>query len=139
MSLLDRLRVLYFALGPRILGALVVDTSVTLGAGPVVHTVRISRFGFTYYRSRETLALAPDGQSAQLEGEAWSLPFFWVGQPMVPGSVWVEAGADAARYQLHWMGAPLLQTTRTEGEFLVLTQETAWSRGVWRLRRRAAT
>ena len=108
-------------------------------AGPdrFLHTTRVTRFGLTLLRSRETIALSSDGSTFIIQG--WQR-FLWRHDPY-RGEGQITADASGAHYPITWLGAPMTQTTRIEGPdnepSLRLVQQTVWSAGEVLLKRQS--
>lgn len=140
MSFLDRLRVLFMAYGPKLLGRFTIETSVrvSMGApeGDVVHTTRVAKFGMPLMQGVEWVSLDPDGKHARFRCEHREGPTFWKVRRF-EGNAEVAEDAMSVKYTFApWYGTTLHQTGEIRGRDTVLTQSTAWFRGVQHLQRR---
>ena len=139
MGLLDRLRVLFMAYGPKLLGRFTIETSVTVSVGAaqgdVVHTTRISKFGVALMRGVEWVTLSDNGTSATFRCEHREGPNFWHVRRF-SGQAEVAQDALSASYTFYpWYGTTLHQTGKICGAETHLVQRTPWFQGVQRLRR----
>lgn len=140
MRALDRMAWRMTAFFARMLGPPRLETSVEYTAGAakneIVHTTRIRQLGMSALTGVETITLDPDGRRFTLRGQH---RFAWAPWRLreVAGAGEVSEAADGARYTLDFLGATMAQTTRREGQdVLVVTQTTAFSRAEVRLERR---
>ena len=130
----DRLAWRFSAWSGRALGPPWLETSVDATGDAVIHTTRVRQLGASAASGLETITIDPDGRRFVLRGThrfAWAP---WRGRP-VEGTGEVAEDARGARYAFDYLGARLVQTTRVEGEALVVRQETAFSLGEARLER----
>lgn len=134
MGLVDRWSLRAVAAWVRWAGGVTLDTSVAvLDPETVVHTT-VVRFGpMATMRSEEVLRLDPDGRRFVLQGVQ---RMGGRGVRVVRGNGQVDEDGRGAHYALNWLGAPLRQDTRLEGDTVTLTQAGPGWRGVQRLRRR---
>jgi hypothetical protein len=135
---LNRLRVLSIVLCPSWLGRFYLETTVAPESGSetpaVVHTTCVSWLGLSLLRSTEVIELNPDGRSFVLRGNHTMWPTFWKEERFVaPGKV-DETGSRAS-YVFTWFGTEMKQSTVADGDLVVITQVTEWSKGVQNLRR----
>ena len=140
LGFFDRIRVLFMAYAPKIVGAFTIETSVRvfLGGdrGDVVHTTCVKKFGVPLMKGIEWVSLDADGHHARFRCEHREGPTFWHIRRF-EGNAEVSSDALSAKYTFApWYGTTLHQTGEIVGEETVLTQHTEWFRGVQRLRRR---
>ena len=113
------------------------ETSVAFADGKtneVIHETRVRQLGRIAVEGVEIIALEPDSNRFTMRGThrfAWTP---WK-KRAVEGTGEVREAADGATYVFEYLGAPLTQTTRTDGEALIVTQTTAFSRGEVKLER----
>jgi hypothetical protein len=142
MSLLDRVRLLSMALSSRLVGPARLETTVDASGGAardeVVHTTRVSKWGLTFMRTTEWLALAPNGRDLTMRIELRLAPTPWRVRVIPPSPARVDETASRASYRFPWFGTEMRQEAErsADGGTVTLTQETAFSRGVQVLRRR---
>lgn len=139
MTVFDRLSFVMMVFLPRVIGPLWLETSVDAAPGgsemSVVHTTAVKKWGRPLFRSLETIDLSPDGESLSLEGEQRVWPFLGSAR-VVRGQARVDPSGRRVTYQLEWFGGVLEQQGEVEEDQVTLTQASAWSHGVQRLRRR---
>lgn len=137
MSLADRLRMLSMALSARLVGPARLETSVDAGGDEVVHTTRVSKWGLTFMRSTEWLALAANGRDLTMRIDLRLAPTPWRVRAIPPSPARVDEAARHASYRFPWFGAEMRQEAErsADGDTVTLTQETPYSRGVQVLRR----
>ncbi len=134
LTALDRARIRLMAATGPLLGAGTMRTSVTHEAGKVLHTTRVLQRGITVLSSEETIHLSGDGRSFTLRGE---YRVFGSSRARSFGEAGGEVDEDAegARYRLDWLGCPLDQRTRIDGDGLRVVQRTSFSTSEVLLRR----
>ena len=139
MPLGERLRLLAMLATTRLFGVCRLDTSVDAAAEVVVHTTRVSKWGLTLMRSTEWLTLDANGRDLSMRIAMRYWPTLWRERITVAPAT-VDAAGRRADYRIPWFGTEMRQRGErdADGTGVVLTQETAFSRGVQVLRRRAA-
>lgn len=107
---------------PRWLGGLEMHTSVRrLNLGCYRHTTAICWGPLPLVKSVEVVTLGPDGQSLQMIGRSRALPTPWkVERFEGPGRVADDVGS--ARYELTWLGVPIVQTAERTRDRVTLHQ-----------------
>lgn len=139
MQWFERWSIRFMAFSARYLSAPTLSTSIdysTRGAqNEVVHTTRMSNWGFTVFCSVETITLEADGRSFRMAGKQSCFPFLW------KSSAWGARGSvaidfDGAAYQIPWFGLMIKQNTRMTKEGLEVIQKTPFSEAVVLLRRK---
>ena len=132
MGFLDRIRALSMAWLPRLLGPLVLETSVHSRSrgdqGIVIHTTRLRKFGITLYEAIETFTLHDNGQDVAIERVQRLAPAFSYSREVGESRAEVDPSATRAVYQFPFMGSPMRQVATVEGDGVRIHQETAWSR-----------
>ena len=138
MSLLDRVRMASMALSSRLIGPSRLDTSVDASGDEVVHTTRVSKWGMTFMRSTEWLALGPNGHDLTMRIDLRLAPTPWRVRAIPPSPARVDETASRASYRFPWFGTEMRQEAErsADGNTVTLVQETPFSRGVQVLRRR---
>lgn len=132
----DRARLSAMLLGARLFGAPRFETSVVVtGPAEVVHTTRFGFLGLPTFTSREVIALDDDGTSGRITIVQRFFPLYWPARTEGPFPVTVDPTATKARYELAFLGCPMLQTGTRDGDRVTLVQETAWMRSVQELTR----
>jgi len=143
MSWLDRLSLVGLVWTTRLLGPFSFETSVDATSeaarGHVIHTTCVARWGFTVMRSVETLALAANGRDLTMRIEMRIWPRLRRARLTPASAARVDADGRAATYCFAWFGTEMRQhaVCNADASLVTLTQETAFSRGVQRLTRRA--
>lgn len=136
LSLADRLRLAMLRLSARVAGPARFETTVRMQSHDVVvHTTRVRALGMPGFLSREVLTLEPDGHRVSLTLTQRVFPLFWPAQTLGPLPATVDATATRAEYELRFLGCALRQRTERDGDLVVLSQETSWSRARVELRR----
>jgi hypothetical protein len=125
MSRLDRLSLRLLASWPRWLGAIHLDTTVSLQQGSeVVHTTVVRWLGLALRKSVEIFSLDADGRRFTVRGD-------------ITGSGSIDPTATRADYTLRWLGVEIRQRTTREGDRLTVHQEGPGFRAHQELLRRA--
>ena len=136
LSRLDRARLSSMILSARLFGPPRFETSVVVtGPSEVVHTTRFGFLGVPTFASREVIRLDPDGTNAEITIVQRFFPLFWPARTEGPFHVEVDRAATTASYDLVFLGCPMRQTGRRDGDHVTLVQETDWMRSVQELTR----
>jgi len=118
----------------RLLGPVLMQTTLAASGAAYRHTTRVSRAGIPLFVTSEIISPGDDGRSLRMSGEQRT-SIGAVERYDADGEV--DDSATRATYRIPWLGAPLVQRTRIVDEGLELTQETPWSRAEVLLRRAA--
>ncbi|MFI5299796.1 MAG: hypothetical protein ACHREM_17045 [Polyangiales bacterium] len=135
----DRLRVVALAILPRLVGPLVLETTVDYASdgerGLVIHTTRFTKWGLVLYLGVERLTLDPNGRDVSIAREE-RFPPSRAWRP-VPGENRAEVDPSGLRaaYAFELFGAKLVQTGEIVEEGVRIVQTTAWSAADQVLRR----
>jgi hypothetical protein len=140
LSLMDRGRLLSLLLAARLFGPFRLETGVdasAAGGGAIVHTTRVAKWGITFMRSVERIALSADGRSAAMRIEMRVAPTLWKARVESDTPVAIDAAGRRASYRFTWFGVPLQQEAarNADGTVVTLVQTTSFSRGEQHLRR----
>ena len=134
-SPLERLAWRLSAWTERVFGRPWMETRMRFAPDVVVHETALRALGLRLASGTERLTLDPDGRRFRIEG-AHRLPSSPWRVTRFEGHGEVAADARSAGYEFPLLGAEVVQTTRIDGEALVATQTTAFSRSEARLERR---
>jgi hypothetical protein len=109
---------------------LVLDTSVDATSRvlqrEVVHTTKISKWGFTFYEAIETLALDPNGKDVVISRRERFAPSSSFKLEHGRSRAEVDPNGTRARYWFPFFGAELVQTVTIEADVVRVVQQTSF-------------
>lgn len=139
MHAFDKLRLRMTVWTAKLFGPLRMDTTLdyrTSGdQGVMLHTTRVSKWGFPLMLSRESITMDADGRRFVMRGGLRMIPSYWNIRDFGEGQGVVDETATRATYTFDWLGVTMRQETVSTIDTVTITQTTSFSRGVQRLSR----